>query len=112
VSVRAGLGAGVLLVCVFAALAVSVVGARDGLDRKVTRSFDHRISRDRGMISLGCLKFSHDFYDCKTRSRAPLIARIFEYRLWLMEDGCWIAGVRQSHYLAPATRALRGCLDE
>jgi hypothetical protein len=91
--------AGLILasICVFAAIAVSVVEARRPLDGRVSKSFDSRLSQTTHIgarvTAQGCKKKRVDFYDCPLavhpdRGGAGLTVR---YELRLREDLCWTA---------------------
>jgi hypothetical protein len=106
----------VALICVFGALALSVVDARRPFDGRVERSFDATAPSLGGITTVarsrGCTKTSVDFYDCVAeirQRRGPQSESVY-YRLLLQDDGCWNAEV-----LAPADAIsrfgmLHGCV--
>lgn len=106
------------LVAVFALITSSVVSARKPFPAAVTRSFDAGVTpaaTDAAVAApLGCDKRSTDFYDCQVvvsaGSPAPVFVRT--YRLWLRDDGCWTATLRQSGETSTAPAPIQGCIEE
>jgi hypothetical protein len=94
-SPRAVAAVAAALVCVFAAVTVSVVRARDGIDDRVAASFGRTVTG-----SLGCEKLSVDTYSCA--AVVPAGHRL--YRVTLRDDGCW------NGLPAPAFPPVQGCL--
>ena len=107
------------LVGVFAAIAISVVAARDTRDRDVERSFEAKLSKLEsaavGVDPLGCRKTRVNFYDCDVRLRirgraGPTTVR---YQLWLQKEysGCWTTTSKSSAPLPSGFRRPTGCLE-
>jgi hypothetical protein len=112
-----------VLVCVFIAIAVSVVDARRPLDKRVVRSFDATIERLAGdrkdITSKGCVKTRLYYYACSARFRRPSDGA-FDTIRWMLvyrDDGCWSALRKQP--VLPADQLgrlgtqldlLRGCI--
>jgi hypothetical protein len=110
-------------VCVFAAIAVSVVNARRPLDERVAKSFGSTASQlTRGGATVaphGCRKQRVDFYDCSAvvSARRQLRSVTLRYRLWLRADQCWSAtrlppfpSAADSRRLRLRVDPLEGCL--
>lgn len=105
-------------VAIFAAIAISVVDARDSLDREVEVSFESSMARLSGPAAraqpLGCRKTAVDKYECDARLRirgrpGPATVR---YRLVLEDDGCWTTTTRGLEPLPPRIRGPAGCIDD
>jgi hypothetical protein len=96
VNTRAVAALSVLLVAIFAAIAVSVVDARGPLDGNVNRSFHVAFaaaltSHEAAGTAADCHKLRVDYYRCRglVRLRGDLQALGVDYLLALTEDGCW-----------------------
>jgi hypothetical protein len=95
---KALIAAVAVLLCAFAAVAVSVVDARRPLDRNVVRSFQAALSQlSKSRADVTCTKTRVDFYDCESTSDPrPGRGRVtLEHTLWLTDDGCWKAYRRE-----------------
>jgi hypothetical protein len=117
--------AALTLVCVFAALTVSVVNARRPLDARVSESFDSTVSRIASATAtitpLGCRQHMLDFYDCSAvvRPRRQAGSVTLRYSLSLTDDGCWSAARGPQAALsaglgrlAPRLVTVRGCVAD
>jgi hypothetical protein len=112
-----------VLLAVFAALAVSVVNGRRPLGGKLSRSFATVASKAAGarasVSAPACQKVSVDFYTCSaTLTRARRVLPVYlTYNVWLDDDGCWDTK-RRTHTRQPAALgrlrarfdALQGCI--
>lgn len=121
-AVRHGTIAAALLVCVFAAITVSIIEVRLPLDARVSKSFDltsSRLSKMRFAVEpLGCHKQSLDFYNCSAVVQMltePARLKV-EYTLSLFGDDCWSATpTRQTQRpstldrVQPQFAGLQGC---
>jgi hypothetical protein len=116
---RAVTATSLVLVLVFAAIAVSVVDDREPLDGAVSRSFDtvaraqleRRGERARPQ---GCRKFSVDLYDCRARVR-PTGSRAYETRRFLLtlrDSGCWSTQGPTPVLKEAPSRRLQGCIAQ
>jgi hypothetical protein len=90
-------GVVIVMICVSAALTVSVVDARRPLDERVSRSFDATLARTphraASVSSHGCVKTRVGFYYCPVGVHARLNGRDLTvgYTLDLRGDLCWTA---------------------
>jgi hypothetical protein len=106
----------VALVCVFAALAVSVVDARKPLDGQVARSFRAVAPALGGITTVarspGCTKTSVDWYYCpvEVRGRRSKSGETVYYQMLLQDDGCWNAAVLRPIAAKQRYPALHGCI--
>ena len=110
----------VVLLGVFAALAVTVVQANRSIDSRVSRSFDETapgVVRGASVNSGGCVKRRLYYYTCRLDVSPP--NRPLSAVYWLLalrDDGCWIA-VRTGPYpprsalgpLAKRLGTIRAC---
>jgi hypothetical protein len=107
------------LVGVFAAIAISVVSARDTRDRDVERSFEAKLSQLEstavGVDPVGCRKTRVNFYDCDVRLtiRGRPGSTAVRYRVWLEKEysGCWTTTSRAPVPLPFVFRRPTGCLE-
>jgi hypothetical protein len=110
----------IALVGAFAAVAISVVDARDGLDAAVEDSFDARLAQlappKTRVEPLGCRKIRVNFYDCTAKlrplvPRAPRRAVTARYVVWLQDGGCWTTTNDGRVPLPPGLANPRGCIE-
>jgi hypothetical protein len=101
---------------VFAAISLSVVHGRRGLDREVARSFGDVASKLGGpkqvAVPQGCRKFRVDYYDCVAHVR-PVRRRAgmtVHFRLALRDGGCWTARAVVPAATRARFRRLEGCI--
>jgi hypothetical protein len=116
---RSALVIGVVLaeVGIFAVVAMSVVDARDPLDREVEASFVSTVealTTPAARIDAGrCVKKSLAYYDCaarvRIRGRDGLLRVV--YKLRVAGDGCWET-TKTLHELRGALRKPRGCIED
>src|SRR5213075_2254049 len=115
--------ASLVLLAVFAAIAVSVVNGRRPLERKLTQSFgvaaSHAAGSSATVFAPACRKTSVEFYDCTAVVTPRGHGRVVNvnYKVWLTGDGCWGTSIRtrglQPAALGPVRRrftALHGCV--
>jgi hypothetical protein len=101
---------------VFAAIALSVVHERRGLDRDVARSFAGVASKLGGPRQVatpqGCRKLRVDYYDCVARVRRirRQTGMTVHFRLALRDNGCWTAPVIVPQVARARFRPLQGCI--
>jgi hypothetical protein len=109
--------AALVLVGIFAALAVSVVHVREPLDGRVGRSF-RAVAPSLGGIttvasSRACVKTSVDWYYCDVEvrgRRAVSGGETVYYRMLLQDDGCWNAAVVRPASARESFPRLHGCV--
>ena len=87
-----------VLVGVFAALAVSVVDARRSVDTRVSESFDvtvaRRASPKLAVSPRGCEKKGPYMFHCSALLReGGLRPTVVTWGLLLRDDGCWFNGI-------------------
>jgi hypothetical protein len=119
VSLRAATATALALVCAFAAITVSVVRAREPLDRAVGRSFDATVTSTlersgAAVTPFGCRKLRVNIYDCSAlvRPKGVLESERRRYELTLRDDGCWSTrGFTQQTTQAGAP-TLQGCIAD
>ena len=116
-TLRTALPVAIALVAVFAAIAISVVRAREDLDPAVDASFDSTLStlaaQSVASEPLGCRKVSPSYYDCSARVAAGRRSAfvVVHYRLSLKGAGCWRTTTTRSPVPLPPNLARpRGCI--
>lgn len=107
------------LVCVFAAITVSVVRARDPFPAEVGQSFESAVSKQAKksagarVAPVGCRKRAVYIYVCSAvvLPRRQLKSSTILYKLTLRDDGCWSA-VGRPVTARLAIRPVQGCLSD